>query len=1009
MVYLEDGRKELYQWDTGIAIASTEACDVMEITRETYPLTRDADATLVGTMYRAEVPDELLTEAGYIKIALVTVAGDSRRTNAVYRMRIKPRAKPKHVFPDHHMNATTQEILMRISALEEKIKNGTIEGAVLYTKPQALKEEEKRTARENIDAVSSKNADGTERDYVFTTDTASIGQTVVVSEIDADGKPTKYKHSTPSSGGGGNGKDGATFTPDITDGVLSWTNDGGLPNPTPVKIKGEDGKDGAPGAKGATFVPDITDDVLSWTNDGNLKNPIPVNIKGKDGGKGEKGNDGITYKPSVTNGILSWSNNGGQANPDPVDITGPKGDQGAVYTPSVTGGVLSWTNNGGLPNPDPVTIGSGESGTVEGAVLYSQQQNLSNEQKSTACDNIGALRGELDDGQAVNVVTTTDTPTVGQTVVVTGFDSDGSPTYGHADLGSGSGGTGGTQNAVQYVPQTLTSDQQTQARKNIDAQSQVYAVKRANPWSAEDCLNAPVRGLKLYGACEQKQYSGKNLYDMSLQQTTTKNGLTFSYIPDEDCYCINGTCTLNDSYIIANFKVPIEQNQSYTLTFYPVGGSVTAADGLFKTLYIECGDAETEYTALETIDVGTVKKSRTETNTKSFYTRTRYFINEGVVFNNLKFRIQFEKSSTSTDYEPYVGGMPSPNPNYPQEVKCNDLTYNLIGKNLFNTAVLPSSSWDKISYYYLPIYVGKGKIVTLSHKTKLTTGLEFYLGFTLEEKYKGQQPRNGWIYHSRTASSINNKVVIIAKEDYIYLELGGDNIENADQYVFLDDFQIEYGAEKTDYEPYYNGGSVTAPSLYGIGDAQDEWDAITGNGVRRIKKKVFDGTENWELPTVLINGYSSYRIKNILEVPKKTILCNWFLYYDENYSINPKNKIVSHSDTTQLIFVVENSIADSQNQTSFEEWKSLLAQKYEEGNPLVIYYFASDDELFETTPAGQISMPDGYAQFLHTGDGAAGDIEAEYAVDIEKRYVPKENYKSLEERVAALESAAIGG
>ena len=176
MVYLEDGRKELYQWDTGISVASTEACDVMEITRETYPLTRDADATLVGTMYRADVPDELLTEAGYLKIALVTVAGESRRTNAVYRMRINPRAKPKYVFTDHRVDATTQEILMRISALEEKIKNGTIEGAVLYTKPQALKEEEKKTARENIDAVSSKNADGTERDFVYTTDTASIGQ-----------------------------------------------------------------------------------------------------------------------------------------------------------------------------------------------------------------------------------------------------------------------------------------------------------------------------------------------------------------------------------------------------------------------------------------------------------------------------------------------------------------------------------------------------------------------------------------------------------------------------------------------------------------------------------------------------------------------------------------------------------------------------------------------------------------------------------------------------------------
>lgn len=50
----------------------------------------------------------------------------------------------------------------------------------------------------------------------------------------------------PKSGGGGSGtpgKNGATFTPNVSsEGVLSWTNNGGLPNPTPVNIKGENGK-----------------------------------------------------------------------------------------------------------------------------------------------------------------------------------------------------------------------------------------------------------------------------------------------------------------------------------------------------------------------------------------------------------------------------------------------------------------------------------------------------------------------------------------------------------------------------------------------------------------------------------------------------------------------------------------------------------------------------------------------------------------------------------------------
>ena len=46
---------------------------------------------------------------------------------------------------------------------------------------------------------------------------------------------------------------GVTFTPHISlDGVISWTNDGGLDNPSPVSIKGAKGDKGETGATGAT-------------------------------------------------------------------------------------------------------------------------------------------------------------------------------------------------------------------------------------------------------------------------------------------------------------------------------------------------------------------------------------------------------------------------------------------------------------------------------------------------------------------------------------------------------------------------------------------------------------------------------------------------------------------------------------------------------------------------------------------------------------------------------------
>lgn len=56
---------------------------------------------------------------------------------------------------------------------------------------------------------------------------------------------------TDKHGGGGAGKDGTTFIPSVsTDGMLSWTNNGGLENPPAINIKGEKGDKGDTGPQG---------------------------------------------------------------------------------------------------------------------------------------------------------------------------------------------------------------------------------------------------------------------------------------------------------------------------------------------------------------------------------------------------------------------------------------------------------------------------------------------------------------------------------------------------------------------------------------------------------------------------------------------------------------------------------------------------------------------------------------------------------------------------------------
>lgn len=97
------------------------------------------------------------------------------------------------------------------------------------------------------------------------------------------GQPT---YNGQPIGGGSAGNDGTTFVPSVSaDGVLSWTNNGGLENPAAVNIKGDKGDKGDTGA--AFTYSDFTAEQLAA-----LKGE--KGDKGDTGPQGEKGDKGDT-------------------------------------------------------------------------------------------------------------------------------------------------------------------------------------------------------------------------------------------------------------------------------------------------------------------------------------------------------------------------------------------------------------------------------------------------------------------------------------------------------------------------------------------------------------------------------------------------------------------------------------------------------------------------------------------------------------------------------------------
>lgn len=114
---------------------------------------------------------------------------------------------------------------------------------------------------------------------------------------------------------GPQGEPGAVFTPTVdAAGNISWSNNGGLPNPVTRNIRGPQGEQGPQGIQGETG---------PEGPQGETGQP------GTNGAQGEKGDPGAVFTPSLNvNGDLSWTNNGGLENPAAVNIKGPKGDTG---------------------------------------------------------------------------------------------------------------------------------------------------------------------------------------------------------------------------------------------------------------------------------------------------------------------------------------------------------------------------------------------------------------------------------------------------------------------------------------------------------------------------------------------------------------------------------------------------------------------------------------------------------------------------------------------------------
>lgn len=161
-----------------------------------------------------------------------------------------------------------------------------------------------------------------------------------------------------------------------------------------------------------------------------------------------------------------------------------------------------------------------------------------------------------------------------------------------------------------------------------------------------DSDNGKIMDMMMYGKSEQKQYSGYQLIDKHITSDGTYNGLTYKTINigEIQIHGINNLNTDSNEFQVVSFTNLAEGK--YTVSVASTDNNVSIRVIINNVWH---GSGTFDIQPEDTVTVWlNIKASATVNGT---------------------IKIMLEKGSEAHAYEPYTGGIPSPNPDYPQEIK----------------------------------------------------------------------------------------------------------------------------------------------------------------------------------------------------------------------------------------------------------------------------------------------------------------------------------------------------
>ena len=486
----------------------------------------------------------------------------------------------------------------------------------------------------------------------------------------------------------------------------------------------------------------------------------------------------------------------------------------------------------------------------------------------------------------------------------------------------------------------------------------------------EDAKPCRVINTEIGGMYKQNRTKGLNFFDITGYTDRTVNGINIK-VNDDGTLTLNGVCTVEKTFV--NISIPEHIIPAGTYTRY-----MSYAENIksFLTLALSYNNTTIPNTSVQPNNQYTTSTY----NDDITYNQIKLYIpNTNVTFNNIivdPMLVRGEYTANNAPkYEPYTGGNPSPNPDYPQAIEqVESVKLNIRGKNLcdgINQNYYLTNNVDicgKVTGNSgLAIDVQDKSYVTIS--TKITQD-RYRIACTnsllQEEKattvaYRGVQKDN------------TSATVTINTTGYKYLIINATDLSS---------ILVENGSVATEYEPYQNQAiniDLKGNKLCAVPDTIKDKLLIDRNGNVALQKNVSLITlkkDNIVSRTVLSNGDILYRTtRSIINSNNIFVLCNYYIEIP-NISSRKNGTIYCNTSNSNSIDIIDNNASI----TTVDEYKTFVENKQIE-----VYYALATPEIIDLGQLTELPKTfEGINNIWAETNLGNTEIEIEYVQDVKK-------------------------